>query len=1038
MPSQKKECGRTAFRRAVAVGGLLLCGAFSAASQTPEAAGALPTRPMALVRTRYEVRMGEPQELAAAPETVEFLAHARTRQVALEGQKESGLVVGPSQARDRILLAASSKANPGEYAVTLSATGETGEVRQTVLDVVVKPLAAVAAGSTRPPVVLLNGWQIGFSNTCPIAADSSTTFGNLAQYLVSDGVPVVYLFDNCAEDPGQPIETLGNDLNTFLNSIKYTDGTQVPQIARAYLSGLQPNGTYLPPAVTLVRKLVLIATPNFGSFVASNYATAIPAGTQAAEMEPGSAFLWNLATWNQHLDDLRGADAIAIVGNAGTYTNQSTEVALANGSDGLVSLTSAALGFVTPAPAANRTQIVPYCHIDPAAFTNINLGAFNCNAPGIANVTSTSHYTGQIVRSFLAGTTAWSSVGTIPTANTYLVKNGGMFFAWQNSTGKYVSDMSQVVWGTVQFQNGGDTGTIFYTDFVYGTGPYTATSASLGSVNCGSVTGPTGHFAAIRCKQGAAISSVTPLSTTAAGEAVSAGATITLNGANFGTQCGNCQVLATPAGATASQALAVTSWQSTAISVKLPASLTGFVTIAVDAVAGVDAIGVMVVSQSTLAVTPASLSFAYTVGGTAPPAQSLQISNSGTGTLAWSAATSLTWLSWTAASGTAPSTLSVSALPAGMSPGTYTGTIQVTATGANNSPATISVTLTVTPAPASLAVGPQALTFQYTQGGALPAAQSISIANGGTGALSWTAAGGAFWTTLSAASGATPGTLSITVNPANVAPGSNTATVTIAASDPSLSPVAITVTLVVQGAPTPGTITAVANAANYQPTFASATWVAIFGTNLSQLTYSWQTSDFVNGMLPTSLKGATVTINGLPAYISFISPTQINVLAPDDAAVGPVPVQVTTAQQASNTATAQKNQFSPAFLTFDGAHVAALHLDYSYVGAANLLPGVTTTPAKPTETIVLYGTGFGPSTPPLPSGQVVGTAASLANTVTVTIGGAAAPVTYSGQVGSGLYQFNVTIPSLPNGDAAVLASIGNLTTPAGAVITVGQ
>jgi triacylglycerol esterase/lipase EstA (alpha/beta hydrolase family) len=186
---------------------------------------------------------------------------------------------------------------------------------------------------------------------------------------VSDGAPLVYLFDNCLEDPNQSIETLANDLGDFLNTIKYDDGTQVQQIdlvgfsmggliARAYLAGLQPDQTYLPPANTLVRKLVLLATPNFGSFVAGNFATSIPTGTQSAELVPGSAFLWNLATWNQRSDDLRGVDAIAVIGNAGSYTpGTSSGVVLANASDGLVSLTSASLGFVFQ--KSTSTRIVP-------------------------------------------------------------------------------------------------------------------------------------------------------------------------------------------------------------------------------------------------------------------------------------------------------------------------------------------------------------------------------------------------------------------------------------------------------------------------------------------------------------------------------------------------------------------------------------------------------------------------------------------------------------------------------------------------------
>jgi uncharacterized protein (TIGR03437 family) len=97
-----------------------------------------------------------------------------------------------------------------------------------------------------------------------------------------------------------------------------------------------------------------------------------------------------------------------------------------------------------------------------------------------------------------------------------------------------------------------------------------------------------------------------------------------------------------------------------------------------------------------------------------------------------------------------------------------------------------------------------------------------------------------------------------------------------------------------------------------------------------------------------------------------------------------------------------------------------------------------TTPAKPGEIILLYGVGFGPATPPQPSGQLVTTAAPLANTVQVTIGGQTALVAFAGLTGSGLYQFNVTVPNLPNGDAAVVATIGGIATQTGVVVTVQQ
>jgi uncharacterized protein (TIGR03437 family) len=152
-----------------------------------------------------------------------------------------------------------------------------------------------------------------------------------------------------------------------------------------------------------------------------------------------------------------------------------------------------------------------------------------------------------------------------------------------------------------------------------------------------------------------------------------------------------------------------------------------------------------------------------------------------------------------------------------------------------------------------------------------------------------------------------------------------------------------------------------------------------------------------------------------------------------------VQVQVTVAQQTSNSFSVPKNQFSPAFFTIgNGAYAAALHSDYTLVGSANLLSGVATRPAQPGETIQLYGTGFGPTNPALPTAQLVSAPAGLANQVQVRIGGMPANVVYAGLVESGTYQLNVTVPNLPNGDAPVVATIGGVATQTGVSITVQQ
>src|SRR5580692_6733603 len=97
------------------------------------------------------------------------------------------------------------------------------------------------------------------------------------------------------------------------------------------------------------------------------------------------------------------------------------------------------------------------------------------------------------------------------------------------------------------------------------------------------------------------------------------------------------------------------------------------------------------------------------------------------------------------------------------------------------------------------------------------------------------------------------------------------------------------------------TITLVANAEGENPVIAANTWVEIKGANLSKPGDSriWQTPDFVNSHLPTSLDGVSVMVGGKSAYVYYISPTQIDILTPPNALAGAVTVQVTNNGAAS-------------------------------------------------------------------------------------------------------------------------------------------
>jgi uncharacterized protein (TIGR03437 family) len=134
-----------------------------------------------------------------------------------------------------------------------------------------------------------------------------------------------------------------------------------------------------------------------------------------------------------------------------------------------------------------------------------------------------------------------------------------------------------------------------------------------------------------------------------------------------------------------------------------------------------------------------------------------------------------------------------------------------------------------------------------------------------------------------------------------------------------------------------------------------------------------------------NLDGVSVTINAKPAFVEYISPTQINAIAPDDATIGSVPVQVTTPLGASDSATVLKQASSPAFFTYQSGsttYVAAIHLDGTLVGPA----GPSSRPAVPGEVIEIYGTGFGPTNPVTPTAQLVAQPAPLSVPAQVTIG----------------------------------------------------
>ena len=242
------------------------------------------------------------------------------------------------------------------------------------------------------------------------------------------------------------------------------------------------------------------------------------------------------------------------------------------------------------------------------------------------------------------------------------------------------------------------------------------------------------------------------------------------------------------------------------------------------------------------------------------------------------------------------------------------------------------------------------------------------------------------------------------------------------------------ITQVIHSLPTIRSDGGVLNGAIFTPGIAEGSWVTIFGENLASTAApgrSWQGTDIINGILPISLEGVSVRINNRPAAVAFIGPSQLNVQAPDDDAVGIVPVEVTT-PAGTVRASAELRKFAPGLFMATDRYVAAVHTDGGPVGRAGI-PGAR--PARSGDIVLLFGTGFGAATPPQPAGRLVAPS-PLANPVEIRIGGVLARQDFAGLVGPGLYQFNVQIPVLSPGDHEVVVEIGGFSTQAGVRIAV--
>jgi uncharacterized protein (TIGR03437 family) len=223
-------------------------------------------------------------------------------------------------------------------------------------------------------------------------------------------------------------------------------------------------------------------------------------------------------------------------------------------------------------------------------------------------------------------------------------------------------------------------------------------------------------------------------------------------------------------------------------------------------------------------------------------------------------------------------------------------------------------------------------------------------------------------------------------------------------------------------------------------TIEAGEWVSIYGVNLAGVPATW------TGNFPTSLGGTSVTIDGKQAYLWYVSPTQINLQVPNDAATGTVTVVVNTPNGTASSAVTL-GQFAPSFNLLDAKHVAGIILRsngsgaygggaYDIVGPTGSALGYATVAAKAGDSVELFGVGFGPTSPPVAAGASFSGAASTTNAVSLRINNVSVTSSFAGLSGAGLYQINFTVPAgLGTGDVALVAAVGGASTQPSVVIS---
>ena len=280
-----------------------------------------------------------------------------------------------------------------------------------------------------------------------------------------------------------------------------------------------------------------------------------------------------------------------------------------------------------------------------------------------------------------------------------------------------------------------------------------------------------------------------------------------------------------------------------------------------------------------------------------------------------------------------------------------------------------------------------------------------------TGSVQFSAGGSALGSApLAGSTGTATAVFSVRGAQLPVGAASISAAYAVAGSGSALASIFVTVTSAPRNSGAAPTIAGLTNSASFKQVFAPGELVSVFGSQLANAT---QTAAGLP--LPLTMTGVAATVNGIAAPLYYVSPGQVNLQIPYEAATG---------------GTGVLSVNSNGQVSVQSLNIAAAGPGIFADAKGNLVPFAS---AKAGQVISLYLTGAGAVSPAVASGATPSSQTALANlprplaSTTVTVGGVNAPIQFIGIAPGlvGVVQINFQVPAgIALGAQPVVVTVG--------------